>query len=466
MTLIMKLHFIILEGDLPHGVRIFEVYINEKSYQEIKCAAKLTPYSLLKKTENLSSESLESGSVRIKDKLEDVAMDGIALMEPVQLRQEDKPLLTQKKLGEDKDNLLPLQEDKRYFSIVRSISMADSASLTSLEDSFVDVLSSNLSNCEEPIENSYPKETLPSSNDSDIDLVWDKQYGGELEDLRESVRRFNMCYDHTPNSTVTHENPPGLHSNFSQPLPDVENYSINSSLLKSLSSEIESATSIHDNKVPASSNLPNETNQEVLRSKLSLDDNHPSLESKASIICNVSSTKSQNTETLFAIKNEHESNYSPISERNQKELTECDTSSLLVGPKIPLYRQEKNELCDAQVKHSYLDRSQNFTHSASSNELGDKIGIIPKITFSFSTKNVTTQSSEINFDCQSTNALDSESLKRDHNDLSSQLTPEEKSIIDITYRKTIERSEDCHPVEEHLITKKGNNLNPDEACNL
>ena len=484
----MKLNFMILDGDLPHGVRIFEVYINEESYLEIRCAAKLTPYSLLKKTKSLSSESLESRSVRVEDELEDIAKDRIVSMEPVQLRQEVKIVPTQKVLVEDKDNFLPPQEDKSYFSIFRSISMADSASLTSIEDSFVDALSSNFSNCEESMENSYPKESLPSSIDTDIDIVLDKKYGGELEDLRESVRQFNMCYHDTPNSTVSHENLPGLlHSGFSQSLPDVENYSISSSLFRSLSSEIESAKSIHNNdveeRVPEVSNLPSEINQEIPRSKLSLDDSNPSLESKSSILCNTSNTRPQNTETLFAIKNVPESNYSTISERSQKVLTDCDTSPALVSQKIPLDVQEKDGLCGGQgnsaiyeVRHGGLESSQNFTHSASSDELGDKIGVVQKINSSFTTANVTSQNSEVDLDCQSTGALDSQSLKRNHNDLSSprdekdhlsalQLTPVKKSVIDITCKKTDERSKDSPPMEEHPITNKGSTLSTNGVCN-
>lgn len=68
--------------------------------------------------------------------------------------------------------------------------------------------------------NSLASETFQSSYDSDVDNVWDKKYGGELTDLKESVKKFNTRYTDEDNRRPSREgwNSPLVYGNIKSSL--------------------------------------------------------------------------------------------------------------------------------------------------------------------------------------------------------------------------------------------------------
>ena len=478
--------FYFLDGNLPHGVRIFQVYVNETSYQEIKHVAELTPYSLLKRAESLSSECTKSSDMTNDDEKESVTRSCIPFVEPVQINEDNRNVCIQKSASEDCENSMALQEDKGNFPIFRSNSVANSAPFSSRSNSYVDGFSSISSDYTESSQMSYHRETLPSSQDSEIDIVWDRKYGGDLSDLKESVRQFNKSYENAHKSTVSHETLSGwLNSDFSETLPHVENSGFGSSLRRSLSCEGKLNYFVQNDKEedgdPNTSDRSTKAYQGVVRSGGPSTDTLIS-DTNADTQCNISSEHSQYLPALYCINSEPHTEYGTTCEITDRGLLEDGVTTAVIDHTTPL----DLENCERSRKQGgsetygvggdYLDSvctEENCKSSTYHNEHCDKTEVLPKVCFRDMTS-ATSQCSatdlkyeniEHSLPTENQNNVPQPLTDRDHQ-VSMRTSSRNKSFIDLSYKNIAQRNANGSAIGEDSFANEGNSLLHDKVCVL
>jgi len=424
-----------IDGSLPYGVRVFDVNIDSKSYKEIGDTAKSSPYSFVKLAEAMSSENILSSCVVNEEDILDAVKD----------EAKDRCLKVQMAPNEDYDNHNPLQAANFYFNYASDACLSvNSASLASDAES-------SLGDCSSPfsdyVDISYPQYNRTISDDLDVDTVWDKKYGGDLEDLRESVKQFNMCFDSTTANKHTLEKyPDSLYSDDS------------SSLEKELSFPLESAEAKRQILVP--SNLPNNANADAVGLYYESGDNTALLERRPHL-------------PLHRFKNSLEVGNSSLSHSIE---TVCNHNS---KTQEHLIAAEKDFLSNEEIESCMKDNSngipvtdqrriENCVDLASNDVPDDKTMIIPQRDILPPNEFTSTECSAIDLDHEDPHDDDSNSVIRtqgnashserkstDHNSaLHSSLV--EANSHDVTYRSANQEDMEDYAMERHETFHKGN----------
>ena len=161
-----------------------KVYVNKESYEEIRNVSKFTPYSLLVNSDNLCLNSVEKVTEATEGKMNHESKDFTRSFKAFNLKNQKHQALRTKEVSlsdDDGNDLAPYGDryDLHHLNFVHD----------SIQRANKDPLGGACLDGED---------TIGSSYDSDVDSIWDRKYGGNLEDLRESVRKFNMLYENRP----------------------------------------------------------------------------------------------------------------------------------------------------------------------------------------------------------------------------------------------------------------------------
>ena len=188
-----------LDGDLPQGVRIYPVYVRRKEYEEIFETSNRTPYSLMKNKRNRRKASENDMEARSLERRSDEYLSNISksmsLGRSLVGRSPDDKTLAMSTtfcFNEDKDSGVL----SRDLNISESSSISDQTELRSRKSTNSSAIDfSTYSNIEsDSLDWPSQKARSNSFDGSEIDDILEKEFGGNLEDLKESVRKFNLCY--------------------------------------------------------------------------------------------------------------------------------------------------------------------------------------------------------------------------------------------------------------------------------
>ncbi|XP_065055003.1 uncharacterized protein LOC135683623 [Rhopilema esculentum] len=206
-----------IDGDLPQGVRIYPVYVRRKVYEEIFETSNRTPYSLMKNKRNrrnssendMEARSLERRSDRVDEFLSNISKSMSLGRSLVGRSPDDKTLAMSTTFGfnEDKDSGVL----SRDLNISESSSISDQTELRSRKstNSSANIDFSTYSNLESDSLDWHSEKARSNSFDgSEIDAILEKKFGGNLEDLKESVRKFNLCYKENDDGTDNRQSRP------------------------------------------------------------------------------------------------------------------------------------------------------------------------------------------------------------------------------------------------------------------
>ena len=428
---------------MPYGVRVFDVYVDGKSYQEVRDAANLSPYSFVKLAEAMSSDNALSRYVVKEEDIVDAAKD-----EP-----KDRCLEVQMAPNEDYDNHDPLQKADIYFNYASdSCPNTSSASLTSNAES-------SLGDCSSPysdyVDISHRQYTRTTSYDLDIDTVWDKKYGGDLEDLRESVKQFNMCFDDTTAST------PALEKH-----PDSLCSGDPSSLEKDLPFSLENA------EVEGRNLVPSNANSDIVGSYYESDDDTALLEHKLHLPLHQFENSLEVGNSSLSHSVENACNHNSITKEHLAEHDSSLVSSekdLLSNKEIESCRKDNSDATEQGHVESRVDLTNNDVP-------GDKAMIIPQKDVLPPTEFSTVECSVIDLDYEDPHGVDSNSViitqgtadqgqrkSMDHNSaLHSFLV--EKNFADVPSIRTNQEDIEDYAMEKHETVHEGNSRKHNEVC--
>ena len=167
------------------------MHVGDQSYNEVKNANLVTPYSLLRKLEHQNVRTIQMQTVlTMRSEGKDLKENPKSTLQQCFSKQKNLDVPT-------RYSSIQLLETGQYSQPPRSSAVLCQKNESLEEDIFLSDSGNSLalSEDEESLQRLLLKEAAASSNNSDVDFVWSKQYGGQINDLRESVSKFNMCYE-------------------------------------------------------------------------------------------------------------------------------------------------------------------------------------------------------------------------------------------------------------------------------
>lgn len=208
---------------LPHGVRIFPVYVKKKTYKELSAMTNRSPYAFMKSNDmkGINFQMQYTTGLDNAEKNEDLIIkcssalaDRRIIGETYQNRHflESKSLKGRKmsdssSICHDTDSEFVSQDSEQKIHSILPVTINDVLPFGTSNTCQVNECQDTPTIKRRQSDSSELSSIKDNSHESDVDAVWEVQFGGQLKDLRASVERFNKFYE-TPeklrNSTNKH----------------------------------------------------------------------------------------------------------------------------------------------------------------------------------------------------------------------------------------------------------------------
>ena len=211
MLVILTIISFFSDSVLPHGVRIFPVYLKKKTLMKLSGITNRSPYAFMKSNDikELNFKMQYETGLDNAGKNEDLLINcGSALADRKILEETchnrrflNSKFLKNRKLSDsssichDTDSEVASQDSENKRHSLKPAATNDVLPFGTSNSCQINELQDTMPTERRQSDSSELSSIKDNSRESDIDAVWEVEFGGQLKDLRESVERFNKFYE-------------------------------------------------------------------------------------------------------------------------------------------------------------------------------------------------------------------------------------------------------------------------------
>ena len=211
MLVILTIISFFSDSVLPHGVRIFPVYLKKKTLMKLSGITNRSPYAFMKNNDikELNFKMRYETGLDNAGKNQDLLINcGSALADRTIVEETchdsrflDSKFLKSRKMSDsssachDTDNEVAAQDSENKMHSLRPATKNDALPFGTSSSCQINEFQDTMRTKRRQSDSSELSSIKDNSRESDIDAVWEVEFGGQLKDLRESVERFNKFYE-------------------------------------------------------------------------------------------------------------------------------------------------------------------------------------------------------------------------------------------------------------------------------